>query len=364
MLFPLCEIVSDAFEIDADILIPEQLDEYKVAPIKVKRHLFTDKNELLDILINKVVIEKPSEPQERNTDYYFEDEMEEVSLGVTGDNDSFLQVRDGYIMGTNQKSKFEKLYIDSSEIGERQHPYIEWLEEDGNLSFLSADEVVTSTQELLKQLGLNQDFAFRIYAGRLEDMQKIADEINETHKEAGLWSEEDFITVNEEDEGYEVVLYQQHNGIPFTGDDMPPEVVNSTYGIRLSHEIVYQEEGISFISIDSIFDVEEEGSASEVAVELQIYQQVHYWNLPDRVAFMNFFWEEIMLCMLCGILSALGFVVTTFLANYYIGLTVPVLMYYMLVVLNTCLPLPEMIKIENVYFSIALADSAYSKKQD
>lgn len=64
--------------------------------------------------------------------------------------------------------------------------------------------------------------------------------------------------------------------------------------------------------------------------------------------------------MLCGVLSSLGFVVTTILSNYYIGLTFPLLLYYMIVILNTWLPIPEMLKIERVYLAITAVDRYYS----
>lgn len=67
----------------------------------------------------------------------------------------------------------------------------------------------------------------------------------------------------------------------------------------------------------------------------------------------NYMSYTIMLALLCGILSTMGFVVTTILSNFYIGMVFPLIIYYVVVIFNSRFPIPEMFKIEIVYFEMA-----------
>ena len=82
--------------------------------------------------------------------------------------------------------------------------------------------------------------------------------------------------------------------------------------------------------------------------------------LPTAAVFEKCLWEWLILSLLCGLLSALGFVVTTFVSNYYIGMTVPILIYYVLLTLYNWVPMPTMLKISTVYFHIVAVDDNYA----
>lgn len=73
----------------------------------------------------------------------------------------------------------------------------------------------------------------------------------------------------------------------------------------------------------------------------------------------RFAWEVILFAMLCGLLSAIGFLVTTVCANYYIGMTVPIIIYYVLLSIRNWIAIPIPLQISKVYLHVGYIDSGY-----
>ena len=72
-------------------------------------------------------------------------------------------------------------------------------------------------------------------------------------------------------------------------------------------------------------------------------------------------WQIVMFAMLCGFLSVLGFLVTTFYAKYYVGLTTPILIYYAVLSLSIWLPIPDSLLVSKVFLSALWVDSGFGK---
>lgn len=70
---------------------------------------------------------------------------------------------------------------------------------------------------------------------------------------------------------------------------------------------------------------------------------------PSMEEFQEFACELILLALLCGLLSAIGFLVTTFYANYYVAITAPILVYYALLSMYLWIPVPMVLQISKVY---------------
>ena len=70
---------------------------------------------------------------------------------------------------------------------------------------------------------------------------------------------------------------------------------------------------------------------------------VHRWIVFGTVSFEGedmayMFWEWMFSALRCGVLSEIGFLVSTYVANYYIAMTTPLLMYYAILSLETWIP--------------------------
>lgn len=77
---------------------------------------------------------------------------------------------------------------------------------------------------------------------------------------------------------------------------------------------------------------------------------------PQTEKLVGFMWGSFSFFLLCGMLSAVGFVVTTIVANYYIGITVPIILYYAILSINQWLPVPKTLSISFVYWRAELLD--------
>ncbi len=80
---------------------------------------------------------------------------------------------------------------------------------------------------------------------------------------------------------------------------------------------------------------------------------------PNANNLERFLWEIILFSMLCGLLSAIGFLVTTFWANIYIEITVPIIIYYFLLCLRNWIPIPMSLQISKVYLQVGYVDEGY-----
>ena len=79
----------------------------------------------------------------------------------------------------------------------------------------------------------------------------------------------------------------------------------------------------------------------------------------DWEAFEQMMWVWILKALLCGVLSAMGFLVTTFVSNYYIGLITPLILYYVILDLEIWIPIPPILQFSNVYNNIIGLESGY-----
>lgn len=80
---------------------------------------------------------------------------------------------------------------------------------------------------------------------------------------------------------------------------------------------------------------------------------------PNIEKLERFVWEIIVFSMLCGLLSAIGFLVTTFCTDIYIGITSPIIIYYILVCLTNWIPIPLVLQISKVYLHVGYVEDGH-----
>lgn len=78
---------------------------------------------------------------------------------------------------------------------------------------------------------------------------------------------------------------------------------------------------------------------------------------PTSVELELYLWEIVLFCMLCGVLAAIGFVVATFYANFYVAVTAPIILYYALLSLYDWFNMPMAFQISKVYLSVGFIDT-------
>lgn len=84
---------------------------------------------------------------------------------------------------------------------------------------------------------------------------------------------------------------------------------------------------------------------------------IHIW--PSLNDLEQFIWQIFLFSLLCGLLSAMGFLVTTFYTNYYVAMTAPILIYYALLSLYVWIPVPEELQISKVFLVVSSVDDKF-----
>lgn len=94
-----------------------------------------------------------------------------------------------------------------------------------------------------------------------------------------------------------------------------------------------------------------------------VFSYISYANKaaiwPSAEQLENMIWSVLLLALLCGLLSTMGFLVTTFCANYYIGMAAPIILYYVLLLLLKWFHVPQMFQISYVYLEGGAMSEGY-----
>ena len=225
------EQVSDSLVIDADVEGLDGLKQYKLGNLKMTRHIFSDKKKLLDQLMNRMPISNPTEPKERQTEYYLENGNEEKSLEVTSENTAdCLQVRDSYMIGSLLgDSEYSYLGLDVNQENMIENPKIDMLNQDQDLQFMTVKEVRAETENFLKETGITAEVNMKVYSAAEEKLQEIAQKVNKEREEL---PDAEPISVSDEYEGYVIGIYQVYKGVPVICYGVPNTVSNSSYRVE------------------------------------------------------------------------------------------------------------------------------------
>lgn len=290
--------VSESLTIDADISGIDGLNAYELENIKMERHLFkSNKEEILQLVLEEMPIVNPTEPAERQTDYYLENGEEEISLGVDSEEEvGFVQVRDSYMVGTTEEywqlyeglNAFDvytyKGYRELSDPALAGH--FGELESDRDLEFLSLEEAEQYLVEFLKKTGVEMDCNIKIFSASEEVLQKIAEE------------EEADLSFQKENEAYWILFPQSYKGVPFISATVPASVSNSSYGVHQDNYLLLTEKGILDFGVRNVFDIDGTESpqpiisVGEVLEKVvQRHEQTAKENVKERVV-------EVELCYL------------------------------------------------------------------
>ena len=86
-------------------------------------------------------------------------------------------------------------------------------------------------------------------------------------------------------------------------------------------------------------------------IYLLFYSGIEDWtsiwgSMADIQAFV---WTVLGRCMMCGMLSAMGYLTAVFYANFYVAMTVPIIAYYAFLVSAAFISIPQHIQFQKVY---------------
>ena len=271
------EQVSDSLVIDADVEGLDGLKQYKLGNLKMTRHIFSDKKKLLDQLMNRMPISNPTEPKERQTEYYLENGNEEKSLEVTSENTAdCLQVRDSYMIGSLLgDSEYSYLGLDVNQENMIENPKIDMLNQDQDLQFMTVKEVRAETQNFLKETGITAEVNMKVYSAAEEKLQEIAQKVNKEREEL---PDAEPISVSDEYEGYVIGIYQVYKGVPVICYGVPNTVSNSSYGVEQKCSMFWTKDGIKDLTLRNVYDMGEEEKPQKILSVGNVLEKIEQQN--------------------------------------------------------------------------------------
>lgn len=270
--------VSEGFAIDADIVISDQIEKYEVCNLKLYRHIFDNKEELMQQLIEIMGWENVEEAEERVTDDVLENGENIISLGTVHDGKDYVQIRDSYlVLATEELNKYSNwnlgLFLETYGIAERY--YMNQLEEPQELEFLSLEEVEEYAKKLSEELGVEYICDSKVYTCTYERLQSVVEQEQQYNQKIG-WEENDVdYTVSKEDEAYFVELHQGYSGISLIPYGMDYTVTNS-FSVQNQCELLVSADGILELGLVNIYDdIQKVGEAQKI-LSLSEILNIHF----------------------------------------------------------------------------------------
>ncbi|MBD5555890.1 MAG: hypothetical protein HDQ95_11285 [Roseburia sp.] len=253
--------ISDTLQIDAEIAVSKEVEEYQVAELKLTPHLFEvdiDIDRLLGLLGNPEVIER----EERTSDELLADQETflQVRMAYLQDG-NFVQVRDNRFLVVRTLNTiyemvdmggyYRDLFGISEDMANRRY------QENGELDFMTAQEAEDVAHTFLAEMGVKDLCSLRCFACDRENLQEEVTARIETMQLVGLeQSEIDAIdsTVEKKDEGYYLVAQQGYQGIPYYPTNADMSVSNNFTEIGTSIELTVTEAGILSAEVTGLYE--------------------------------------------------------------------------------------------------------------
>ena len=277
-----CQI-SDKFSIDADVILPDEMETYEAGKLTMYRHLFeeSDRERLSKLLAEECGWTDPDiwELETRQSDDVLENgEFQTVSVSKEKENGN-IRVRDTSLSAENYEFYAQYwrwglgLYGDT--VGTQDSDYMAWMLETEELDFATAEEIEQKAKDLTKKVGVETACDSIVYNCRQEEIQRAADEIIAYYEKIGLLDHGVEPVVEKEDEAYVVQLQQGEGGIPLFPYELSRNVTKGVYITGSQGYAVYSANGLEAFNLHSVYDIASVGEKQAVISLGDILEQ-HY----------------------------------------------------------------------------------------
>lgn len=279
-----CEI-SDEFSIDADVILPNEMETYEVGKLTMHRHLFeeSDRERLAEFLA-KECRWTDSDTWKLKTDVS-EDRLENaefqtVSRGVAN-MDGGIIIRDIALSADNYDFYAQYwswglgLYGDT--VGTQDTDYMAWMLETEELDFATKEEIEKKAKNLMEKIGVEVSCDSIVYSCTQEEVQRAADAVIGAYEAENFFEHGIEPVVEKEDEAYVVQLQQGAEGIPLFPYELSSNVTKGVFLTGSQSYAVYSAEGLEAFELQSVYDIASVGE-KQIILSLSDILELHYEN--------------------------------------------------------------------------------------
>lgn len=261
--------VSDTYRIDADIMIPDELDSYEVSTIHLSRHVYEDVAAVLEEWMECYGIEYDAEIEVREKEDELENgEMMKLARVTFGEEEnSSAQVRTTYAImdspfsSSNGDWRLQNIY-ERQEFGRIHHEYMKQPVEE---ELITEEEILAIKEDLENIFEVEFLDDYTLYTCTVERIEKAVEWELAYMESLGVEAdtEKDW-EITEDDEGTILSFRQGYEGIPLIAMDPSKSETGAMWRIANYCQVVSSKDKIEGIHLLNPYDIT--GEAERVRI--------------------------------------------------------------------------------------------------
>lgn len=258
--------VSETYRIDADVLIPNELESYEVDTIELTRHVYDDVENVLEKWINYCEIESDEEIVVTEKEDVLEDgtymQFAKVSFGE--DEDSQAQVRSTYALMSTPFSlnygiwSLQQVY-NKQAMGRFHHEY---MKEPSEKKLITEAEILDIKENVETIFETEYLTEYELYTCTLERLTEAVEWEQEYMRQLGM--EEEPWNVTEADEGTVLFFRQGYEDIPLLTVGVSSDETGAVWSVNSYCMVISSKEEIKGLNLYNPYDVKGKNETVEI----------------------------------------------------------------------------------------------------
>ncbi len=258
--------VSDALDINASILIPEEKKDNEASRLTLKRHIFSDeqmKENVLTLMKNGPFPQDPDKIERMVSGNAYEDKKERMRYDLSVDTYSgVVGVADGMMLMTNESARLMDVLRFPFDDESVQFYY----KENQELDFGKWEDAWKCIKNVSDKCGIASITDMRCYALDQKTLQQCLDRRHEQGSDFYFKNTGNTPQYTKEDEAYFFEFQQGYDGIPICKYQLQQTLERQDfgYGTYAYGYALYSNKGLIDFEVSNLFDMEKAGKKQKI----------------------------------------------------------------------------------------------------
>lgn len=258
--------VTDALDINASILIPEEKKDNEASRLTMKRHIFSDdqmKENVLTLMKNGPFPQDPDKIERMVSGNAYEDKKERMRYDLSVDTYSgVVGVADGMMLMTNESARL--MDVLRFPFGDESVQF--YYKENQELDFGKWEDAWKCIKNVSDKCGIASITDMRCYALDQKTLQQCLDMNHEQGNDFYFKNTGNTPQYTKEDEAYFFEFQQGYDGIPVCKYQLQQTLERQDfgYGTYAYGYALYSNKGLIDFEVSNLFDMEKAGKKQKI----------------------------------------------------------------------------------------------------
>lgn len=258
--------VTDALDINASILIPEEKKDNEASRLTMKRHIFSDdqmKENVLTLMKNGPFPQDPDKIERMVSGNAYEDKKERMRYDLSVDTYSgVVGVADGMMLMTNESARL--MDVLRFPFGDESVQF--YYKENQELDFGKWEDAWKCIKNVSDKCGIASITDMRCYALDQKTLQQCLDMNHEQGIDFYFKNTGNTPQYTKEDEAYFFEFQQGYDGIPVCKYQLQQTLERQDfgYGTYAYGYALYSNKGLIDFEVSNLFDMEKAGKKQKI----------------------------------------------------------------------------------------------------